>query len=156
MKQLGIVSCTPWWEACPLVTYLKHQIGYLPQTSKLLEGYTFIHLVGVMSGHCESKQASPEQNALILSRTHQWPLPPHPLELESKTLTFSPQIYWEAALLSLTPLNFILCLHNHCFTLASIFGGKGRPVITTARPFISAKSSPSLTYTNVKNKYVTK
>jgi len=131
-------------------------IGYLPQTSKLLEGYTLIHLVGVISGHCESKQSSPEQNTLTLSRTQQWPLPSHPPELESKTLTFSRHTYAEAALLSLTPLNFILCLHNHCFTLASIFGGKGRPVITTARPFISAKSSPSLTYKNVKNKYVIK
>ena len=101
----------------------------------------FIHLTGVMSGHCEINGPG-------------LPSAPHPLERESKSSTFSPKKYADAAIAySLTPHNFILCLHNHCFTLASIFGGKGRPVMTTARPFISAKSSPSLTYTNVKNTY---
>ena len=34
---------------------------------------------------------------------------------------------------------------DHIHTLGSKDGGKGSPVITTARPFESAKSSPSLT-----------
>lgn len=53
-----------------------------------------------------------------------------------------------------TPL--ILFLHissRYCIfstTLGSILGGKGSPVITTPRPYVSAKSNPSLALENRK------